>query len=88
MAKMTNLTNIGKTTRNGKPAVYITCDCPNHPGDTYSAVITGPAGPALMALEGRKQEDRIHGFVSLANHPADMMRRAAERDGVYATGDL
>lgn len=77
-------TTIKNITRGCKPAVLITCDCATHADGARSAVLVGPAAVALAARKGKAQSDRIHGFVTLANHPAAMMRKANERDGIFA----
>lgn len=82
------MTNISRTTLAGQTAVYITCDCEAHVGDTYSAVITGATADALEALTGQAQAERIHYLVLLANHTARPLIRANERRGIFATGVL
>lgn len=70
------MTKTAKTTRDGKPAIRITCECATHPEGKHSAVVVGRTEfPA----------DRIHGFVLMANHPAALIRKSAERKGVYAS---
>jgi hypothetical protein len=78
------MTAIENTTHNGQPAVRITCNCKSHAGHGNTAVITGTAATALAARKGKAQSDRIHGFVLMANHPVAMLRKSAERDGVFA----
>jgi hypothetical protein len=79
------MTKIEATTRNGQSAIKVTCTCKTHAADANSAVITGPAAPAIAARKGADQAERIHGYVTMANHPARMMRIANERSGVYAS---
>jgi hypothetical protein len=77
-------TSIEQTTRNGQAAIAIKCDCATHPAGANSAVIVGAAGPAVQALKGKAQRDRIHGLIVMANHPAKMISGAAARDGIHA----
>ena len=79
-----NTTQIQDITRDGQPAIKITCGCKSHLLGADSAVITGSAAVALASRKGKAQSDRIHGFVLMANHPAPMMRKASERAGVFA----
>jgi hypothetical protein len=78
------MTKIEATTRNGQPAIKITCTCKTHAADANTAIVTGPAAPAIAARKGADQAERIHGYVTMANHPAKMMRIANERNGVFA----
>ena len=78
------MTQIENITRDNAPAIKVTCECKSHAGHGDSAIITGATAKALAARKGKAQSDRIHGFVLLANHPAPMMRKQAERDGVFA----
>jgi hypothetical protein len=69
---------------NGKPALHITCDCATHKDGARSAILTGATGTALAAKKGKAQSDRIHGFVTMAHHPAKMIRVSNERSGIFA----
>lgn len=71
-----------KTT--SETTMEITCDCKSHADDARSAVLVGPVADALSARTGKARTDRIHGFVLMANHPAAVLRKAAEQDGVFA----
>jgi hypothetical protein len=77
-------TSIRKTTRNGQAAVTITCDCATHAEGARSAILTSAAtSDALSSLTGRTQAERIHGFVTMANHPARMIQLSNARKGIY-----
>lgn len=75
MTKTSKAAKITKTatTRDGVQGYRIECPCGSH---------AGYGNAAFVPFEIRN--DRIHGFVLLANHPAEMMRRAQARKGVYA----
>lgn len=82
-AKFTTETT--STTREGKVALKITCPCGTHTANTNSAVITNAATiAALSARKGTERDERVHGFVVMANHPARMMQVANARKGVFA----
>lgn len=70
------MTKTEVTTRNGQPAIKITCTCKTHPAGKTSAVVVGRTEfPA----------SRIHGHVLMANHPANPIRISAERKGIFAS---
>jgi hypothetical protein len=77
------MTETEQVTKDGKPGIKITCDCATH-GASRSAIIVGATATALAARKGRDRDERIHGFVTLANHPAKMMQVANERNGIFA----
>jgi hypothetical protein len=51
------------TAPNGKPAVRVTCSCATHPSGADAAIVATPSGIAFP-------KGRIHGHVTMANHPA------------------
>lgn len=64
----------------------IVCACGAHPlGNT--ATLSGPAGRAVSLLKGRKQADRVHGFVTLAHHPVLSRAPQIRANGPWA-GDV
>jgi hypothetical protein len=77
------MTKTEKVTKNGGVGIRITCMCGGHDSDKASAVIVGAAADAIDARTGKDRDERIHGFVSMANHPARMIRIASERKGVF-----
>lgn len=72
------------TTREGKSGFLFTCFCGGHEGHGNAMVITGPAGAAINARSGKDRDDRIHGFVLLANDPNPGIRMFQSRKGVFA----
>jgi hypothetical protein len=77
-------TTMNASTRNGQTGITITCDCKTHEGHTNVAFLTGAVADALARQEGKELTERIHGYVTMANHPAKMMRVASERKGIFA----
>lgn len=77
------MTETEQVTRDGKPGMKITCHCDTH-GASRSAIIVGATASALAARKGKDRDERIHGFVTMANHPAKMIRIANERKGIFA----
>jgi hypothetical protein len=73
-----------QTTKDGKPAIRISCGCATHPANASEAVLTGATAEALSKRTGKNRDERIHGFVTMANHPARMIRISNERSGIYA----
>jgi hypothetical protein len=78
------MTTIERVTRNGQSGIKVTCSCATHTADANSAVIFGAAATALSKRTGRDRDERVHGFVTLANHPAAMIRLSNERNGIFA----
>jgi hypothetical protein len=78
------MTTIERVTRNGQSGIKVTCSCATHTADANSAIILGPAWIALGNRTGKNRDERVHGFVTLANHPAAMIRRSNERNGIFA----
>lgn len=72
---MTQTSKVTKTPamHHGVQGYRIECTCKSH---------DGYGNAAFVPFEIRK--DRIHGFVLLANHPAQMMRTAQARRGIFA----
>lgn len=62
----------------------ITCNCKTHADGARSAKLTGPVAEAFAKRTGRDRAERLHGLVTLANHPAKMMRIANARKGIEA----
>lgn len=76
------MTKTEQIIRNGQPAIKITCGCATHP--EAAAILTGRTAEAVDKLKGKTRDERIHGFVTMANHPARMIRISNERSGIYA----
>lgn len=77
------MTRTEQVTKNGKPGIKITCMCGGHDSDKVSAIIAGAAAAAIDTRTGKDRDERIHGFVNMANHPAKMIRISNERKGVF-----
>jgi hypothetical protein len=78
------MTTIERVTRNGQSGIKVTCPCATHTADANSAVLLGAVATALSERTGRNRDERIHGYVTLANHPSAMLRLSSERNGIFA----
>jgi ribonuclease PH len=76
------MTHTEQVTHDGRSAIKVTCDCATHDGHGNAALITGAAGTAIDALRGTARDERIHGFVLMANHPAKAMRVRNAHKGI------
>jgi hypothetical protein len=61
----------------------ISCDCSTHTDGARGALVPEATAAAIAKLSGAKRAARIHGFVTLANHPAKMIRAANARKGIF-----
>lgn len=78
------MTKTEQVKRNGKSGIKVTCMCATHATDANSAFIIGTTATAIDARKGADRDERIHGYVLLANHPVAMLRGKAAMKGVYA----
>lgn len=76
------MTKTENTVRDGQSAIKVTCGCATHPD--AAAILTGRTAAAVGALKGKARDERIHGFVLLANHPARAIQISNARKGIYA----
>lgn len=78
------MTTTEHITLKGQSAIKVTCECRSHNGHGKSAIIVGKVAVALDARKGKKRDDLIHGHILMANHPAEMMRKVAEKGGIFS----
>lgn len=64
--------------------ITITCPCKTHTDGARSATLTGPVAETFAKRTGRDRAERLHGLVTLANHPAKVIRIANARKGIKA----
>ena len=64
--------------------LLITCDCGSHEPGADKARLTGLIAETLATRTGKELADKTHGYVTLANHPARMIRVSNARKGIHA----